>query len=545
MRQPRLPFPIEKLNCRRHGAWLLCIVVLCVACLRAAIADETDVTQQIRQRIERWSDANESAADIVAFYSRRHNAPAWREPARIAALTSAIAGIRADGLDPRDYHLARLVAQSAASAQALSPSQFADFDLVATDAYLSAIRHLHSGKVDPRSVDAQYTFELRSEETKQLLRRAGEAVERGEIDGILAQARPQHPIYARLVHALARLREIEEQEGGWPEIPEGPVLKVGDAGPRVLSLRRRLQLAGYLSADASDSDAFDSAVDAGLRSFQSEQYLKADGQLGAQTRTALNLPIAARINQVRVNLERARWLLPQLTGDYVLVDIAGYKVSYFKSGALVWSARAQVGRPYRYTPTFKAEIRAVTFNPTWTVPPTILRKDLLPQIRADPTSLARAHIRVLDESGQEVSASAVDWKNPRGLTLRQDAGPQNALGRVVIRFANPYGVYIHDTPHAELFSREQRAFSSGCIRLDRPLELVELLLADTPGWGRENIRKAVEKGEALTVALEHPVTLLSMYWSLDTHNGSRIAFKPDIYGRDADILRALDSRNFQ
>jgi len=182
----------------------------------------------------------------------------------------------------------------------------------------------------------------------------------------------------------------------------------------------------------------------------------------------------------------------------------------------------------------------VTLNPIWTVPPTILSEDLLPKLRRNSGSLAANRIRVFDSDGHERDPSSVDWNHPQGLVLRQDAGAGNSLGRVAIRFPNPYGIYMHDTPHRELFSEGRRAFSSGCIRIERPLELVEHLLANTPGWGRGKIDAAIATGQTRSVVLDHPVPILILYWSVDTHDGKRIAFKPDIYGKDAAVLRELD-----
>jgi murein L,D-transpeptidase YcbB/YkuD len=242
-----------------------------------------------------------------------------------------------------------------------------------------------------------------------------------------------------------------------------------------------------------------------------------------------------------VNLERARWMLRELRGDLVLVDIAGYRIVYFRGSRPVWRARVQVGRPYRSTPSFRSEITYFTFNPTWTLPPTILREDVLPHVRADIDYLARNRMRVLDRLGVELDPALVDWSRPEGLLLRQDAGPGNALGQVAIRFPNPHAVYLHDTPNKRLFEREQRAFSSGCIRVENPLELVELLLDDPERWDRPAIEALIATGRTRNVPLPRPVPILLLYWTVDVHAGGRIAFKPDIYGRDAPLLQALSA----
>jgi len=179
-------------------------------------------------------------------------------------------------------------------------------------------------------------------------------------------------------------------------------------------------------------------------------------------------------------------------------------------------------------------------NPTWTVPPGIMRKDTLPKIRKDPGYLAKNRMRVIDASGQEVPPGSVDWSNPRGVVVRQDAGEGNSLGRVVIRFPNEHAVYLHDTPHTEHFADAQRIFSSGCIRVENPRELAALVL-DDPTWDRAAIDRAIDAGETLEVPVKRPLTLLLGYWTVQLHEGGRIAYKTDVYGFDAGVLAALNA----
>jgi murein L,D-transpeptidase YcbB/YkuD len=313
-------------------------------------------------------------------------------------------------------------------------------------------------------------------------------------------------------------------------------------GPEIVALRERLAIGGYLPAHRTDSDLFDDELAAAVSEFQRQSYLDADGAVGPATRAALNVPVQARIDQVRVNLERGRWLLHEVTDRAVIVDVAGYKIYFLQNGKPVWQAGVQVGKPYRSTPIFKSNITYVTFNPTWTVPPTIFKEDILPKLRSNPGAyLAQNNMRVL-EGGSEIDASTVNWNNPGKIMLRADAGPGNPLGQVVIRFPNPYSVYLHDTSHKELFDSSQRAFSSGCIRVERPLELVELLLNDSDKWNRSAIEAKIAEGKTQNVDLATPVPLLLAYWTVDVLDAQHIAFKPDIYKRDPPLLKALNKR---
>ncbi len=535
---------------------------------------------------------------MISFYEQRQYRPVWDQPARMEQLISALESLADDGLSPENYRVEQL--QQALpllgddSAEAI-PSRIVD-ELRATNAYLRALYHLHNGKVDPAGLDPQWNFEFQDIAPVADAVRLGEAVEQGQIMQLFEQTRPQHIIYRSFKAGLAHYRQLAAQ-GGWPSLPVGPTLKPCAIDPVVAVLRQRLQITGEYSppvftdeaipspaqkclaaksassssTDASESSSEDSSsndptlasaasstssapvVDANqvfdeylveaVKRFQREQYLDVDGAIGPATRAALNVSVQSRIDQIRVNLDRARWLLHNLPNDMVLVDVAGFKVTYIKGGLPIWRSRVQVGMAYRTSPIFKSEINYVTLNPTWTVPPTIWRKDVLPKIRKDVGYLRKNRMRVLDSSGKEISPASVNWASPGNVTIRQDAGEGAALGRAVIRFPNSYSVYLHDTPHQELFGKSQRAFSSGCIRVERALELVELLLEDTPSWDAEAINAALATGKTRNVTLAKRVPILLAYWTVDALSETQIAFKPDIYARDAQVLVALNRKN--
>lgn len=503
------------------------------------------VAEQIRERIELWRATHaevyavaESGTGLAVFYEQARFTPAWTRQANIDQLLAGLVDMADDGLDPEDYALSELQQQRLALQSTLvTPQQEAQFDLLATNAFLTALSHLYRGKVAPTTLDTHWNFDPRQFDQIKGLDAVRDALLEGTVSSMFARARPQNPLYGELRTALRRLRETQAQDG-WPLLDEGPTLKPDNRDPRVPSLRQRLQLAGYAAGDGKD-DLYDPVLEEALKQFQREQYLTPDGFLGRATLAALNVDIAARIDQLRANLERARWLLHELHGDFVVVDIAGYQVTYYKDGEPVWRSRVQVGKPYRSTPVFKSEITYLTLNPTWTVPPTILKNDTLPKVRQNLGYLAANRIRVLDYQGNELLPSSVNWANPRGILLRQDAGPGNSLGRLVIRFPNDYAVYLHDTPHQQLFDVEQRTLSSGCIRVEHPRELAELLLDDPERWSRAEIDRAIDTMKTQTVSLHTPIPLLLAYWTVDLRAEGRISFRPDIYQRDPPLIAAL------
>lgn len=487
---------------------------------------------------------------LMDFYLQRGFASAWSDEGDVQQLLDGLSRTPLDGLNPEDFHTPELIRLHAQTLQpGVTPAQRAQFELAATRTYLQALLALRRGKVDPVRLDMAWNGDAKDpanidprEDVKDMLA----ALENHQVDQAFAQAPPRDPLYTNLRQALARLRTIQEH-GGWAPIGTPSELTLGSDEPAVKALRLRLIAGGYLAPPKAKGDprkalnsAFDAALATAVRKFQTEQYLPANGRVTADTLVALNIPVSERIDQVRVNMERARWLLYKLEGTYVVVDIAGYKVAVYRDGKPVWRSRVQVGKPVRNTPMFQSQITYVTFNPTWTVPPTILTQDVLPKILKNPNYLASNHIRVLDPQGMTVDPATVDWKTARGLTLRQDAGPENSLGQVVIRFPNPYAIYLHDTPHRELFNRQMRATSSGCIRVEHPLQLVELLFNDPEHWDAAAIQAQLATGKTTNIHLPVKVPVLLAYWTVDLGEQGRVAYKPDVYGQDQVLLRALN-----
>ena len=303
-------------------------------------------------------------------------------------------------------------------------------------------------------------------------------------------------------------------------------------------------MTGDLASEASDSTRFDRELEQAVSRFQERHGLTPDGIVGPGTVEAANVTVEARIDQIRANLERARWIFHAVHGKFVLVDIAGFEVEIRQEDGLIWTCRAQVGKPYRETPVFRSDIKYLVFCPTWTIPPGILEKDTLPAVKRDPDYLTQRNINAIDRNGNVVDQASIDWsKHSAGdlpYTLRQEPGPNNALGQIKFIFPNPHFVYLHDTPSRSLFDQTDRAFSSGCIRVEKPFEQAELLLNDPEKWNREEIKKAIESGKTRTVFLPEPIPVLLLYWTVEVSPGGEVYFKKDIYGRDEAVLEGLN-----
>ena len=477
---------------------------------------------------------------VMDFYTHRAYRAAWANDSDVEQLIASLNATDADGLNPADFRIDELVRSRAAmQTTPVTPEQQAAFDLATTHTFITALLQLRRGKVDPSRLDIHWNFDANGVDPREDVNAFFAALDEHDVAKAFALAPPQEAVYAGLRQALAQLRSVRDR-GGWPKVTVDHSLKPGMDEPAVAQLRARLVAAGFLDPRLLHGTRYDAAVTAAVKKYQDEQYLGADGMVGANTLAALNVPVEARIDQVRVNMERARWLLYKLQGTFVIVDIAGYKVAMYRDGQPIWRSRVQVGKAARNTPIFQAQISYITFNPTWTVPPTILKEDVLPKIQSNPGYLAANRMRVIDREGNEVDPATVDWTHPRGLSLRQDAGRDSSLGQVVIRFPNDYAIYLHDTPHRELFARTVRATSSGCIRVENPLQLVELLFNDPVKWNSDGIQKQLANGRTENIRLPVKVPVLLAYWTVDLGNDGRVSFKPDVYGYDAPVLRALN-----
>jgi len=511
--------------------------------LVASLARADAPSEALRERVERLRAGRELRVDgeqiaapalIARFYERRDFRPAWT-PARAAELRALVQGSRADGLDPRDYHLAVLQDDR---------EDPADRELLYTDSLIRLAYSLYFGKVDPRSFDPQWNFArtLDGIDPPRALEALVTAPSLG--DALYAYA-PQLPEYRGLRKALAHYRALRDA-GGWPPQPAGPTLRPGMRDARVAALRARLALAGDLaSAGAADPALYDDALEQAVTQFQRRHGLDPDGLTGRRTRAALDVGVQARIDQIRVNLERLRWVAQDLKGEYLLVDVAGFRARLVLGGQTAWTSRVVVGRPYRETPEFRATMRYIVLNPSWTVPPTILEEDIVPKLARDPGLLAREHMKVLDLRGNEVDPASVDWAQYAGRTLPyqivQAPGGGNPLGRLKFMFPNGHDVYLHDTPARELFDKSERAFSSGCIRVEQPLALALLLLDDPRRWSEQTLEEEIASGETRSLFVKRKVPVMLLYWTAVADENGSVEFHPDLYQRDAPVLKGLEA----
>ncbi len=496
-------------------------------------------------------------SDVLAdFYRKRDFRPAWIDD-RIAladarTLLAALRRVSADGLDPENYHLAvleSLLAEIDASARKgprrVRPESLADLEMLLTDGFLLCGSHLVHGQVNPETIQSEWFIKGHFEDLAAALEKGLAAK---DVAGALDSLRPGFTVYQGLRRAYGRYGELAAA-GGWPEFPAGPKLVRGDRDARVAALRKSLAAMGDLPdpGAAGDPDLFDAALEDAVKSFQLRHGLEPDGVVGAGTASAIDVPAADRLKQIRANLERWRWITRELGERYILVNVAAFRVGIYEGGREVQSMPAIVGRTYRQTPDFSGRISTIALNPAWNVPPKLAREDILPKLRTDPAYLAKKSIRVFEswsEGAREIDPGDIDWSRIRedGLSykFRQDPGPQNALGRIMFLFPNKFDVYMHDTPERWLFSRTVRDLSSGCIRVEKALDLAVYILRDDPDWTKDKILEAIDAGETKVIPLRKPLNVHILYWTAWLGEDGRVQLRQDIYLRDAALVRALD-----
>jgi murein L,D-transpeptidase YcbB/YkuD len=322
--------------------------------------------------------------------------------------------------------------------------------------------------------------------------------------------------------------------GGWPAVPESDRLRLGKRHASVLALRQRLSAAGDLESNAGVTEVFDSYVEAAVRRFQARHGIGVDGVVREQTFKALNISAPARLAQLRTNLVRLRSLSGNLGDRFVTCNIPAAQIEAIENGVAVSRHIAVVGKPDRPSPDIQSRIVEVNFNPYWTVPVSIVRRDLIPKMQAEPDYLTSNRIRIFDQRGAELPPSQINWYSQEAVNyqFKQDPGDFNSLGSVRINFPNSHQVYMHDTPLKNLFGEDFRFHSSGCVRIQNVRELVNWLLGGMPGWSRQEIDQVIRSGERKDARLTRPVPLYWVYVTAWATSDGVVQFRDDIYGRD-------------
>ncbi len=489
-----------------------------------------------------FADSTLRSPLLEQIYAMRQGEPIWYDEGRLNGrakrLAEVIDGVVAEGLTPDEYHLPGMDAQQLAQAGETLSSEY-----LLTEIYLRLAQDLHSGQFKPRDIDPFWHLPVEPFDPAEALQQLQHQTDPATLINALS---PQYTDYQRLRRALQDYRQLASQ-GGWPRLPDFPTLRPGERRPEVALVRQRLHIEGdYPAIAPEEAQYFDDQLQASVKLFQRRNGLVADGVIGAKTQASLNITVEDRINQLRANMERWRWLPRDLGSQYLLVNTAGYELTLVVDGQPVLRQRTISGTQERQTPSFASRITHLVVNPKWTVPRLIAVKDLLPKQQRDGEFLARMGIQVFQfEEGQwtRLDPLGIDWRryneNNFPFMLRQAPGDKNSLGRIKFQMNNPYAIFLHDTPAKGLFEKPLRAFSSGCIRVEGVDQLARRLLLNGGQAPDKTLDQPLISMQTHIQKLTRPVPVYLVYFTSWVDDEGRVHFRPDVYQRDNPLLLAL------
>ncbi|MEN3338666.1 MAG: L,D-transpeptidase YcbB, partial [Acidobacteriota bacterium] len=524
---------------------------------RAAGADDPDAL--LRQAIQaerqpafvtRDKEGARLWQQTRSFYEKREFAPAWISKGaprtQMDAFISALRASDREGIDPELYGSALLeqrrkeAASGFLSHKGFDPKPAAAMDAWLTYLYLKLASDLADGVSDLAHADPAWQIATDPFDPLEHLERA---LRDNRVAESLTDLTPRDEEYRRLRSALAEYRTLAAK-GGWPTVPSMK-LKPGQASPAVHALARRLAASGEFAGDTSAEDTsavYGPRLQDAVKRFQRRHGLTDDGVVGARLVAELNVPVAARIRQIELNMERWRWLPRDLGDPHILVNIPEMRLDVREHGTAPVSMRVVVGKEDTPTPIFNHQMTYVVFAPYWNVPDDIAQKETLPAVMKDPTFLERSHMEVVDKAGRTIDPASIDLDQPEKYRFRQRPGTSNSLGLVKFMFPNQYNVYLHDTPADSLFARASRSLSHGCVRLEQPEKLAQYVLRDQPEWTPERISEAMHSGTEQIVKLKTPLPVYLGYWTARVAADGTVEFRKDVYGIDERQATTLAER---
>lgn len=474
---------------------------------------------------------------VDSFYSQREYQPVWSNRELREDLYRSIENASNHGLQFKDYH-GDYLEMALSNLANLGQDEKDLLELVLTDAFFTYGRHLNSGKLNPKKL---YTiWDIDRNETD-LLPLFQKAISENSISATLEDLAPKHIVYKGLQKSLKDYRDYMEKEENPTQVHKGESIKPGDTSSRMAMIALRLKELNFLdSIPPNSTHEYNESLEEAVRKFQEHHGIETDAVIGEGTISELNKTYKERYEQILVNMERWRWHPQDLGDHYIIVNIPNYRLHLVKGKDTISSNRVMVGTEARKTPVFSDKIEHIVYNPTWTIPPTIKKNDVIPAAKRNTSYLTSKNMSVFDGSGKRLNPSEINWNNREvvNYTYRQEAGPANPLGKVKIIYPNRYSIYLHDTPSKKLFEKNSRAQSSGCVRVEGVLDLAEYLLNDQEKYTSEKIQEILDSGRTTTIKITKEVKVYHLYWTA-WREGDETRFAEDIYKQDKEIMQLL------
>jgi L,D-transpeptidase YcbB len=469
---------------------------------------------------------------LKEFYLASGFKSVWQSKNNRINILKQLSNSENEGLSPENYNVNKLQ-KFEKNYAALNENEKANYDILLTHSLQKYILHLTNGQINPRNLYQNWDLKRNAidvNETLALLLKSDSLAYKVE------SLKPNHVVYESLKKALKIINSFPKDDFTAIKITNKIVLN--DTNPSLIDIKKRLMYWKDLKVKDSISDIYDSETNEAIRKFQMRHGLAADGVIGKGTVDALNFSKRKRKEQILANLERWKWFPKEMGEEYIIVNIPDYKLILVKDNDTMRTHKVIVGRDKRPTPVLSSRLSNVILNPTWTVPPTILKEDVIPAISRNRNYLVQTNMKVYDSNGNEVSAN--NWNQSRAKSYRyvQTPGTFNSLGMVKFSFPNRFSIYLHDTNHRDFFGKQKRSLSSGCVRVQNPLELAEYLLGDATSWNIQKITEILQSKKTKHIKLKNEVDIHILYWTAWSEKNVLI-FRDDIYNLDAELYQKL------
>jgi L,D-transpeptidase YcbB len=497
----------------------------------------------------RWPNFSDYKPWLQKFYQPSGFAPAWLQEStpspQARAMIDLFAHAWQKGLEPDDYDASRW--QERLNSLAGASGNPAGFDVALTVCTMRYISDLRVGRISPKHLKFDLSVEQKKYDLAQFLR--DRLLPAADVSAVVESVEPSFAGYRRAEQALVRYTELARADSG-AELPvPSKAIDPGQPYAGTARLASLLKLVGDLPADspAPASEIYDASLAEGVKRFQRRHGLDDDGRLGPSTVKQLNVPLSKRVQQLKLTLERWRWLPTEFSGPPIIVNIPDFRLRALdENNKIALQMPVVVGKAMAtQTPVFTRDMTFVVLRPYWNVPPGILRRTVVPGIKRDPSYVSSKRFEITTLDGSVVTSGAVSDQvlaqlQAGKLAIRQKPGPDNSLGLVKLMFPNEYSVYLHDTPQKDLFEKDRRDFSAGCIRVKQPAELTAWVLRNNPGWTLDRVREAMQNGkDNVTVTLARRVPVFILYGTAVAYEDNDVHFYDDIYGHDAALAKAL------
>ncbi|RJS92491.1 murein L,D-transpeptidase [Salinisphaera sp. Q1T1-3] len=511
------------------------------------VQPQSPTARAIADQLDSMADGNDRLAAIKAFYKARQDRPAWFDTEgdpneQAGAFIDYLHQLSQQGIADSAYFDSPL-ANGVPNVSSDDPRRLAAADVALSRTFVALGHDLHHGVIDDDSIRVTWRTPNPPADYQQALARGTD----GNPAQVLNALAPQQTQYANLTKALAQYRQIADN-GGWSTIGDGKVLKQGMSDPRIATLWSRLQATGDAPADTSAPSTYNDTIMKAMRHYQTRNGLKVDGLLGPKTRSALNVSVGQRIDEIKLNMERWRWMPASFGERYIAVNVPAFKLKAVDKDGKTLHMNVIVGGSYndKETPIFGDTMRYLVFRPYWNVPPGIAADEIVPKQRKNPNYLASKNYQIVRNFGPDAQPLAVTPAHINAvangdLLIRQAGGKNNALGLVKFIFPNDHSVYLHSTSAKSLFKRSDRDLSHGCVRVADPVALASYVLDGKPGWDRSRIEQAMHSGGRKKVDLAQSVPVYMMYWTAFVGQDGTVNFRKDLYGHDETLTNALDN----